>query len=275
MSGLRIRKLYVDAIDEEGTAWITYFVELRWGAWRRQTVAVEMYPATGDATIRRALAPVPWPEPPAAAADSLEFRVRLPDGIFAYSGLARLPPWRPEASRVPFAWHVVRPRLEVALQRPGSARACCATGYADVVELRGPPRASGIRELHWGRAHGADGTIVFTSVAMRDGAAWQRSAQWNATGQRVTSEELTVQTADRATQLDWGGEAGGTFLFGRERVLHDASAADPVRVPNPFERLMYRLLLGPTRDVRWLGSARWPGAADVRGRAIHERVQFG
>ena len=275
-----LRKLYVDLVDEQGTVWIFYFVELGSLGFRQRLAGVEKYPRTGPPSLRRVVGNPVWPDDPRPN-EAFRFRLGLAAGPVEFSAVSLLPPWVPAGPplSLPIKWHVVAPRLVVTLRCPDSTHPLSGVGYADFVTLRGLPRSLGVRHLRWGRAHGPEGTFVFTSVVPRRGNAWQRAALWRGSEapvewDRFDSEErpdgLMLQPANAS------GPSGDRFALGKERILRQGDTVDSGRFPQAGERLAYRLVMGSTAETRWAGSS-WldGGNPPARDSAVHESVDFG
>lgn len=273
-----IRKLYVDVVDEHGTVWIFYFVELECLRMRKNLAGVEAYPRIGEPAIRRALLPPEWPEDPRPSGP-LRFTMELREGPVCFSGAAVLPPWAPRGgfSPLPLRWQVVAPRLEVTLRPPDAARVF-GTGYADFVEIRGPPRALGLRHLRWGRIHGRDGTGVFTSLVPFGGRPVRHAALWNGGARPIEWDDFGVGAPPGGAPFQtatYEEPAARRVCCGQERTLREGHSVDAARFPGHGERAFYRWMMGPAREFRWIGSGELRGdEGSIRGEAIHEFVEF-
>lgn len=137
-----IRKWYLDCVADDGTAWIGYWGDLRWGALR---VA---FASSGDwFAVRRE------PEP------------QLRDGRLSWSAgetraelTARIPGTFREL-HAGVRWHCVMPMADAVVELPG--RTLRGRGYAEVLEMAVPPWRLPIRELRWGRATCAETSLVW------------------------------------------------------------------------------------------------------------------
>lgn len=275
-----LRKLYVDLVDEQGTVWIFYFVDLSSLGFRQRLAGVEKYPRAGQPSLRRVTKTPVWPDEPRPD-EPFRFRMALAAGPVEFSALSLLPPWVPAGAplSLPIKWHVVAPRLVVTLRCPDSPHPLSGVGYADFVTLRGLPRSLGVRHLRWGRAHGPEGTFVFTSVVPRRGNAWQRAALWRGTETPLEWDRFDLEERPDGLLLQptaASGQGGDRFALGKERILRQGDTVDSGRFPQAGERLAYRLVMGSTAETRWAGSS-WLDGGDlsVRGSAVHEAVDFG
>lgn len=278
MNAFRVRKLYVDLVEPDGSVWICYFLDLHLAGFRQRIAGVERYPAAGPPSCQRAIGPVEWPANPSPQAP-LRFSLNLAAGRVDFEGAVLLPAWTPggDAPPLPFHWRVVAPRLEARLTYPGIGHTVSGMGYSDFVEIRRPPRGLGVRHLRWGRAHGPEGTVAFTAVLPRSGAAWRRAAHWGTSGGGTEWQDFHLEERPATTTLRLDGAAGPReFEFGHGRILRQGGATDGGRFPSLAERLLYRLLMGPTQESRWTGPVR-PGDGNCpTGRTtVHESVVFG
>jgi hypothetical protein len=273
------RKLYVDAVDECGTVWIFYFLDVRSVFFRQRLAGVEMYPRRGKAIFRRPVRTPDWPAGPRQNA-SLTFRMDVEDGPIEFSAVSLLPPWFPAGPPmvVPVRWHVVSPRLAVKLRSANFPHGLHGVGYADCVEIRALPRSLDLGRLRWGRIHGADETFIFTAVVPQRGDPWQHAALWQRNkAAREWNAFRVEERANGVTLVTTGSShvsACESFL-GNEWTLRNGDATDSDRLPRPAERLLYRLMMGRTAERRWAGSARLNGKDFGLGAAIHELVDFG
>lgn len=273
------RKLYIDTVDERGTVWIFYFLDMRGVLFHERLAGVECYPACGKATFRRPARMPDWPAGPGRDG-SLAFRMELDDGALEFSAVSLLPAWVPAgpALALPVRWHVVSPRLSVTLRTADFPRGLRGVGYADHVEIHALPRSLELNRLRWGRIHGASETLIFTEVIPRRGEPWRHAAlwqrnepalEWNAFRVEERTGGMTLATT-RASHI----RACESFL-GNERTLHNGGAMDSGRFPKTAERLLYRFMMGRTAERRWAGSARLNGKELSLGTAVHESVDFG
>ena len=279
MISFTARKLYVDVVDERGTVWIFYFLDLRSALVRQRLAGVERYPRCGRATFQRAARMPDWPARPRQNA-SFAFRMEVADGPVEFSAVSLLPAWFPAGPpmAVPVRWHVASPRLAVTLRSADFPRELRGVGYADCVEIRALPRSLDLGRLRWGRIHGADETFIFTEVVPRRGDPWRHAALWQRNDAALEWDAFCVEElADGMTFAATGSlhaHACRVFL-GNERTLRNGDTIDSDRLPGPGERLLYRFLMGRTAERRWAGSARLNGKDFGLGAAVHEWVDFG
>ena len=280
MSSFSIRKLYVDVVDETGTVWVFYFVNLCFGWFCQRLAGVERYPRIGPPSFGRVQQTPLWPTAPREN-EQLDFRMQLAEGPVEFSAVSTLPPWIPSRTRLslPIQWHVVAPRLDVKLRHPGAETPVTGVGYADLLELRGLPRALRLRHLRWGRAHTSQGGFIFTSVVPQHGSSWQRAVAWNGTMPRAEWEQFSIEERFDGMVLrpsDRGQHLEPRFFLGKERVLRQGASVDAGRFPHAIERFVYRSMMGRAIESRWCGAARlWPEERTIFDSAIHESVDFG
>lgn len=275
-----LRKLYVDVVDEQGTVWIFYFVDLGSMFFRQRLAGVEKYPRSGKPLFRRVSATPVWPDEPKHN-EPFRFRMDLAEGPLEFSGIPLHPPWIPAGGSLPLPinWRVVAPRLAVTLRCPDSLRPLSGVGYADFVNLRGLPRSLGVCHLRWGRAHGREETFAFTSVVPQQGSPWQRAALWRGNGTPLEWDRFSIEERSDGMSIqptDASRQTLHRFSLGKERVLRQGDTVDSKRFPHAGERFVYRLFMGPTSESRWTGFAQLDGGElSVHENAIHESVDFG
>lgn len=253
----RFRKLYADAVSDDGTVSIIYLAWLAVYGVRFSTAAVERYTPGGRREVRRGR-PVRWEFDPDAVGSDWRIQVEFPDGALELHYHRALPPWRPTdpAPSEAMEWRVLIPRATVTgcwIER--SAREMfTGLGYCDWVELRRPPRLLGMRRLHWGRVHTPSEAVVFTKLEFTSGHTWSHASQWDGGGTR--------------------SDGAPPFSLQPIRLLHDGPGLDRMRFPMSLERIFARALTGPLHEQRWLASVTCAGNSEP-GVAIHEVVDWG
>lgn len=295
----RFRKLYADLVAEDGTVLIVYMTWMKaWGL-SRAMAGFELYPPAGTHRVSRALAP-PIPPRASAAAGPLELSMEHAGGSLRLRYEPLYEAWRP-ASRAPFPglqWSVRVPRAsgvarwDGAAPGDGTARSeLRGLGYVDWVELVRPTRLLGVRSLEWGRVHLPRRTIIFAGLESRSGAWWRRLVHWRGpegTGPAEHGGYRLVPGGEGSLGLELPPEfpasAGSRLVLRPRRVLRRGSVLDPDRSPGGLERLVLRLVTGPSGETRWLSDAEGDvhlaegGGHDGTagsGTALHEVVRFG
>jgi len=274
---LRLRKLYVDCVGEDGSVCIAYVSSLDAFGLGIAPAGIEHYDTRGRHAIRRGRALLSLAREPAADALSvLQFEL---DGRRAVLELEpeqdALP--LPEGAPPGLRWCVklARARVHVRdLRGPGDVFS--GTGYADWVELARMPRGLGLLQLDWGRVHLPGASVIYTALERSRGPAFRSATFWPRGGTPRAIEQFSLsecaQTGTQRLRLEQRGGALELELR-PERALHQGSAVDAARFPSRIERGLSRAVAGPTRERRWLSRAR---CAELgAGFAVHESVRFG
>lgn len=157
-----IRKWYVDCVGDDGDTWIGYWGDVRWGALH---VTFASAPLSNATTLRREREPehaqnITWSAPSIGVA-SFELTPRAASiEKELYEGVR---------------WRCLAPCGDAVVQLRD--RTIRGRGYAEVLEMRVAPWRLPIRELRWGRAIGAETSLVWIEwrgahplqVVVRDG----------------------------------------------------------------------------------------------------------
>jgi len=263
------RKLYADIVDQSGRVAVLYLTYVRLaGIWSGRA-SVELYTPDGQRTVMHATEPAPLLDPDAALIE-MPREVPLPEGVFRIELEPTLGVWKPE--RPPPAdalhWQVKAARTEARARWPGGELR--GIGYVDWVQITKPTRLLGLHELHWGRVHLPDRTVVFEHLTTVGGDRWDVGIDWRL-------DEAAPRMLAGPARLDASGHgmiplSDLSLELTPDRVLHDGNAFDPERIPRVVDRMACEALGGRTTETRWLGRARL-GA--VVAPCLYERVRFG
>src|ERR1043166_5189999 len=141
-----IRKWYLDCVADDGTTWIGYWGEVRWGALQ---VTFASSPLSHATSLRREAEPrhaesITWSASSIGVASyELKPRVNAVEREL-YDGVT---------------WRCIAPSGDAAVELP--ERTLRGRGYAEVLEMQVAPWSLPIRELRWGRAIGAETSLVW------------------------------------------------------------------------------------------------------------------
>ena len=274
---MRLRKLYLDLIADDGSVCIAYVTALDLAGLKLAPCGVELYGANQDREVRRGRSPLSlrW-EPGTAELSCVPFEL---DGvIYAFETEPEQAGLQPECSPVPgFDWRVKLARGRGRLRRiDGRGTPLSGESYADWVELTQLPRSLGLRSLEWGRLHLDAGTVIYTEATRRAGPPFRAASLWakGQAAQPISEWELSAPSQEGARVLRLGRHGDGLEVELRpRRRLHQGAATDGARFPSLVEQAFYRAVAGPMREQRWLSHA--SSASLGNGWAIHESVQFG
>jgi hypothetical protein len=273
----RLRKLYVDCVDDTGSVAVAYVTVLDGGGLSLAPAGVELYDPCGARTVHRGRA-YPALDEALRAEGPLALRFDLPAGPCrlelapdqgAFASKARGP--------LGLHWHVAAARARVelhGLRGPGDV--LTGTGYADCVTLTRTPRALRLERLEWGRAHLAHGSIVYTRLEHAGGLVFASAVLWPRAAPPLPLDRFALEPGarpgERRLRFDTPeGRCELELLPSRE--LHHGAAVERGRFPSVLERALSRAVAGPTRERRWLSRAECsPFGA---GSAVHESVHFG
>jgi len=245
---MHIRKWYLDCVADDGTTWIGYWGDVRWGSLHVSFVSSLLHDGArtevttrvrADAEPRRDEKTIAWSVP------GIDFQLtprvsgveqELHDGVL---------------------WRCVAPCGAAVVQlRDGTLR---GRGYAEVLELSVAPWRLPIRELRWGRAIGEQTSVVWIQwtgakplqVVVRDGAL----------AEAAHIEDDEVQLAD-----------GTRVAMSQRSALREDNLANTLE---PLRVLLPRALAG-AMEQKWRSRATI--AASDRpideGWAIHELLTF-
>ena len=257
----QLRKWYVDCVTADGTAFVGYAARIRLGAVVVPYQAYLLCPPGEPARSRYSFGDSTLPT---VGAEGLEW---VSDGLSLGSRWTRkVPSVRRtllDDQEIGVQWRCHIPagvaRVEGISSTPKSGE-----GYAEEVVLVGDPRKLPIDELLWGRF-----------VAPEQSLTWIRwigpkpltlVAHNGVVDPGATVEAGRVRARDGRCSLD----------LPEQRVLRDSTVGATLF---PDLTLLRRLIPRQLRDLRetkWLSRVRseCPGASDVEGWALHERVQW-
>jgi hypothetical protein len=250
VSQFSLRKWYLDCVADDGTAWIGYWGDLRWGQ-----VHVPFVSSLSDAKTTSALRSEPEPrddgEQLTWSAPSLDVEVLL-------RPLVTAEPWGLHDG---VRWHCVAPRADAIVKLGG--RTIRGLGYAEVLELTVPPWRLPLRELHWGRFTGETTSLVW--IEWR-GPSPLRVALWDGQPAEVR--------AIGAGEIALAG--GKRLVMTGTSPLREDSLARTLKPLRPLARLLPRTLQGAV-EQKWLSrGTMFAGDRPIdEGWAIHELFTFG
>ena len=248
-----MRKWYVDCVADDGTVWIGYWGDLRWGSLRVPFASSLVHDDAGTHTATRVRA---QPEPQHDAG-----RVR-----WSASSLGVDFEIAPRVSGVEaelhegVTWRCIVPSGDAVLQLPG--RTLRGRGYAEVLEMSVAPWRLPIRELRWGRVLGDATSLVWIQwtgarplqLIARDGVVGDAES--------IGDDELLLRDGTRVTMSRRSAI--------RENTL--AETLNPLRAITP---LLPRALTA-TMERKWRSRATIsaPDRATEEGWAVHEHLTF-
>jgi hypothetical protein len=262
----RLTKWYLDAVAEDGTAFIGYAAGLRLGA-----VQVR-YRATLVA-------------PPEEASDERYTLRSSPDPLIDNDGLVRwdCPPlqvtgeWLPRCASIQrklFAseagevlWECIAPSAAVILALP--SRQITGSGYVERLTLTAPPWTLGLDELHWGRFIANDGYVVWIDWR---GPKPRRLVLLN--GDEVQNAivcEECIQLTGPGARLEFMTHD----ISGSSRILREGPLAKIISAVPGLANILPRWL-GQGHELKRLSRARlaFHDAPARDGWAIHEVVTW-
>jgi hypothetical protein len=263
----RLTKWYLDAVGEDGTAFIGYAAHLRWGALRVRYRAVLL-----------AL-------PNESATETFTLRTS-PDPLVEEGGVVRwscLPlrlqgVWTPRCApvrRTLFAsqagdvvWECLAPAATVDMTL--SSLRMTASGYVERLTMTAPPWALGLDQLHWGRFISESSNIVWLDWR---GPGARRVVLWNGEEMpdAVVHEHHIVLTPGNRLDLGLSETAGET----QSRILREGRLVNIIDAVPGLKDAVPRWL-GEGHEVKRLSRTRLQ-SNDLpagEGWAIHEVVTW-
>ena len=263
-------KLYADLVALDGSVYVLYLATLDFLGGRLRFVELEAYPAQGQRQVYTAR-PSPAHRTTLERDEPLDIELSTSSGRFRFQALqvngSYVPPSPPQSG---LEWSVCMGRTEARLELPlalgGSV--VTGTGYIDHLRVVRPAVHRTLRTLHWGRAHLASSSIVWTRLGFSDGETWAQSARWALPGTEAEPAVLTPSDQLAVAQIE---AAGGRVQS--ERVLHEGCALDRSRVPSGPVRWLLNAMAGRTHLQRWATRIVETGQPTA-GWGIHESVSF-
>ena len=272
----RFRKLYADLVTDDGTVCTAYWAQTDFLGRRYPHAGLEIYWPDGRHEVIRTNISKDITMPLIGTDPELP-RLDIPGGPLVVEVEAEVGPWIPDsdATSQGVDWSVAHARAQVTCRWTGdSSRSILkGTGYVDWVDISSRLRRPIYKQLHWGRIHFSNRTIVFNAVQRNDGVRLYRLASW--------SKSELVETVNHFAIIERADEIDLVLLDGKislepVRLLHEGSAFNAARFPYTFERLFVRILAGPISETRWLSRANDSVEENPeKGWAVHERVFFG
>jgi hypothetical protein len=248
-----IRKWYVDCVAADGTVWIGYWGEIRFGS-LRVPFASSMLVAGGRLETRSSMR---MGEPPHLDGDRLS--VATPSIGVDATLVARCRP--AEVSLHPgVVWRCVMPSADAVVHVNGRTLRGC--GYAELLELTVAPWTLPLRELRWGRAAGEKHSLVWIrwsganplQIAVRDGEVCQADS--------IEDDRVVLPGGFRLELSD-------------PVVIRDENLAATLRPLRPLAPMLPRSLT-ESRETKW--RSRGTFCIEERQKeetwVIHERVTF-
>lgn len=245
-----IRKWYLDCVAGDGTAWIGYWGDVRWGALHVSFASSLLFDgarAETKTSLHREVEPqhdahrIAWDAPSVGVSFELTPRTtgvekELYDSVH---------------------WRCVAPSGDVVVQLPG--RTIRGRGYAEVLEMGVAPWRLPIRELRWGRAIGAQTSLVWIQwrgafplqVVVRDGVLEDAA--------HIDDDEVRLADGTRLAMFE-------------KRALREESLANTLA---PLKWVLPKKLTGAFEE-KWLsrGTISFIDRPIDEGWVIHERVLF-
>jgi hypothetical protein len=256
-----LSKWYFDCVADDGRTFIGYLATLRWKSLTIHYQSVLLH-SDGEGTQTRfslRSAPAPSVSGPTLAWKSPPLRL---EGTWN----ALEPPVRAtilDSDAGTIEWHCLQPRATASV-RVGKAAVICGLGYAEHLRMTIPPWRLPLKELRWGRFLSKTDSLVWIDWR---GPHSKQVVFFN--GAEVQAESISEQQLvlnDRDVILDFED----SFVL-REGTLAKTALS---KIPNA-QKLFPQSVLG-IRECKWKSRAvlRRGGAADTRGWAIHEVVQW-
>ncbi len=262
MAGLsarfRLRKWYLDCVSDEGTAFVGYAGRVRLGplplSYQGSLVSMPDEPATGRFTMLPARMPdltegeVTWRNRRLAVRGSWRRLSAATERVLSDDGEVRV------------VWRCFAPACHARVTIRGASIE--GPGYAEVLEVSGPPARLPIDELRWGR---------FVS-----GAAHLVWIDWR--GEKALRLVLADGAFVRASRVDREvvESDAGTLAMTEHRALRTGTVEGAVfGRSSPLARLL-PAGVGGWIEEKWVSRAflARAGAAPLEGWAIHERVRL-
>jgi hypothetical protein len=263
-------KLYADLVAPDGSVYVLYLATLDFVGGRLRFAELEAYPARGQRQVYIAR-PSPTHRTTLERDEPLDVELSTSLGSFRFQALqvngGYAPAGPPQSG---LEWSVCMGRAEARLELPSALGGglVTGTGYIDHLRVVRPSVHRTLRSLHWGRAHLAKSSIVWTRLGFSDGEAWEQFARWSFPGAEAEPGRLTRSDRVAGVQIE---AAGGKVQS--ERVLHEGCALDRTRVPSAPVRWLLNAMAGRTHLQR--RATRIVEADNqTTGWGIHESVSF-
>jgi hypothetical protein len=300
-----LKKWYFDVVSHEGDVLYFYFITARIAGVPQGIVSAHLI--TGEGREARALEKTPFASESGGSLRLGRHAFFLADGgveahlefknlnlNLVYS--PRLGPWRSTESGVLLArddrtsralrWHVPVPsaRVKGVISLNGHETPVVGEGYLDIVETDIPAWRLPLAELHWGRAHFAEQTLVFNQIKTRRGELIQNLLltetppdSGSEKRQRAVFDDqnftLQADPQDAAMSLS-RGSAFALCLTG-PKVIEESPVVTAERFKSKaFRRVLKRLTGGPI-EKKVVSRARLEfDGKTVLGTALYERVSW-
>lgn len=158
-------------------------------------------------------------------------------------------------------WSVKSAKSKVSLELGQSQLS--GMGYQESIVLSKMPRFLGIKEIHWGRIHRKEGSLIFNHVEFKDGKTWssilandEDNKKYQVKGFDYDRSKLKINFHEH------------TICLHKQRILHDGDVIDQKRFPKFADKCFAHFLSKQGHETRYLS------VTDQGDWAIHERVNF-
>jgi hypothetical protein len=263
-------KLYADLVAPDGSVYVLYLATLDFLGCRLRFAELEAYPVEGQRHVYTAR-PSPAHRTTLDLDEPLDVELSTSSGRFRFQALQVNGGYAPPSPAKPgLEWSVCMGRTQARLELPLGlgGGVVSGTGYIDRLSVVRPSIHRSLRTLHWGRAHLASSSIVWTRLGFADGETWEQFARWALPGTEAEAGPLTRSEHVAVAQIE---AAGGRVQS--ERVLHEGCALDCSRVPSAPVRWLLNAMAGQTHLQRWATRIVEAGY-QTTGWGIHESVSF-
>jgi hypothetical protein len=298
-----LKKWYFDLVSPQGDVLYFYFITARIAGFALGTVSAHFL--AGDGQEVRAIEKTPFAADAdgslrlgrhafCVGKDGVEVRLEFTSLSLELAYSPRVAPWWPTdkgilllqngRTRKDLRWHVPVPYADVegVITVDGSKRDAAGNGYLDIVETDIPPWRLPLAELHWGRAHFAEQTVVFNQIKTRKGEIIQN---FLLTGNRrgpesgppagSAEQSFTLQADRHDARTSLGREGTFGLLLARRKVIEESPVVTAERFKSKFARRVLKRLTGDPREKKMISRASLELHGDsISGIALHERVSW-
>lgn len=243
----------MDCVADDGTAWIGYWGDVRWGSLRVRFVSSLIHEGEQTTTVNRVCAdPEPTRDDDAVrwSSPSLGIQIEVTPRtagteIELHEGVL---------------WRCIAPSADAVVQLPG--RTLRGSGYAEVLEMTVAPWSLPMRELRWGRA-----------ISTRQSLVW---VQW------IGGKDLQVIVRNglRAEAVEISNEEvrladGARLAISDRTALREDNLANTLAPLRAIAPLLPRVFTDTVeRKWRSRGTFLTPDRPNEEGWVIHELLTF-
>jgi hypothetical protein len=243
----------VDCVADDGTAWIGYWGDVRWGSLHVRFVSSLVHADGQTITVNRVCADpeplrdedgVQWSSPSLGIELALAPRIagsetELHDGV---------------------VWRCVAPSADAVVRLPG--RTLRGLGYAEVLEMRVAPWSLPLRQLRWGRAISMGQSLVW--IQWKGGKDLQVVVRDGLRVEAVEIGETEVRLAD-----------GARLTLSERAPLREDRLANTLAPLRAIAPLLPRVFTNTVeRKWRSRGTFLTPDRPNEGGWVIHELLTF-